>query len=146
MEAIKPTRTVKKKNNSASLLMLLVFFSVIPLYGLYFQGSEEQLNLSTDANFQPTFDAATSLSQVGLFDEANRTLWSLFGSISYTQRKLMILELIRRNASKSNNHKELLRSLYLIQSLDPEEKKSKYQKELFNTHRIGRQSFFSVLQ
>ena len=133
MEAIKSTRTVKKKNNSAQLLMLLVFLSVIPLYGLYFKKSVSEIDPLIDSSFQSAFDAATSLSQIGLFGESNQILWSLFSKVSDNQRKLMTLELIRRNAGKNGSPKELLRSLYLIQSIDPQEKESKYQKELFDT-------------
>lgn len=133
MEIVKSTKTVKKKNSSGPFLTLLVLIAVLPLYGLYFQASQQMINSTDSMDFNQNFEAATSLSQIGLLQESNQALWSLLHKASGVQHKLMVLELIRRNASKSNQLEQLLHSLYLIQAFDPDERESRYKTELFDT-------------
>ncbi len=139
MEASKSTKTVRKKNTSGQLLSLLAFLSVLPLYGLYFHLPNTPQNFVVYENFQQDFEAASTLSQAALYTESNEALWALLYEAIGQKEKLMVLELIRRNARKSDRPRELLKTLYIIQAYDPEEAQLKYQKELFDTlKKIGK--------
>jgi len=133
MESLKSTKTVRKKNNTGQLLSLLAFVAVLPLYGLYFHSPGMIKTARSYDNFKQDFEAANTLYQSSLYFESNQSLWALFSENIVESEKLMVLELIRRNSKKSGRLKELLRALYFIQAYDPEEKRSKYQKELFET-------------
>ncbi len=139
MEPIKSTKIVKKRNTSGQLLSLLAFLSILPLYGLYFYLPFTKTDSPAYRNFQQDFDAANSLSRATMYLESNQALWSLFSRNIEDEKKLTVLELIRRNSRKSNQLGELLKVLYLIQAHDPKEEYVKYQKELFDTlKKLGR--------